>query len=506
MLTQLQNNNKRIAKNSLYLYLRMICTMSISFYTSRVVLNVLGVEDFGIYNVVGGIIVILSFFNGSLQSASTRYLTSAIGKSIEPKIKEMFCSILGIHFLLAALILLFGETIGLWFVTNKLMIPEERYIASLWVYQCSVITMIISVISVPYNALVIAYERMNAFAYMSIIEALLKLFIVFILLWFPADKLILYSILYLIVQIVIRIIYGIYCVKNFHFILGKPQWTSKSKELAMYAGWTSNGNLALIANNQGLNIILNIFFGPTVNAARGITNQVQSAVLVFVQNYQMALSPPIIKAYATNNIDYMHKLIVASSKFGYLIMILIIYPLFLLAPVILRVWLGVIPEHTVSFIRVILLVCLIAPLRQTMINAVHATGIIKKFQIYEGTVLLLVVPISYICLTFSEISPETVMLIYAFFEFIAQCVRIYIVLPLIKMSFVCYLREILIRPIIVTSVLSCTFFFMPKYDCMSYFHLLLYFIAIFIFGIVVVYSFGLTSNERHKLWFYIKNK
>lgn len=501
----IKKETQRIAKNSFYLYIRMLFTMSISFYTSRIILNTLGVEDFGVYNVVGGITAMFSFFNGSLQAASSRFLTFAIGKRIEKDIKETFSCVLGIHLLLALIILFLSETIGLWFVTNKLVIPQDRYTAALWVYQCSIITMIVSIISVPYNSLIIAHEKMNIFAYISIIESFFKLSIVLALLWIPFDKLITYSVLYLIIQIILRIIYSIYCAKHFQESLEKPRWDSKkSKELAIYAGWSSNGNLALIANNQGLNVLLNLFFGPIVNAARGLATQIQGAVLVFVQNYQMALSPPIIKAYATNDFNYMHKLLIASSKYGYLVMILIVYPLYFFTPLILKIWLGIVPEYTINFVRITLLVCLIAPLRQTMINAIHATGIIKKFQLYEGTTLLMVIPLSYIGLILFKISPEMVMIIYAFIEVIAQCIRTYIVLPLIKMSFSCYLKNVLIRPLLVTTILFITILFLPQNNDISY-QAFIYISSIILFDIFIILSLGLTSNERHLIFSYLKN-
>lgn len=240
-------DTQRIAKNSLFLYLRMLFTMGVSFYTSRVILNTLGVVDFGVYNVVGGVTVMLSFFNGSLQSASSRYLTFSIGKGNVDEVKKVFRSVLGVHLILALVLFVLCETVGLWFVLNKLIIPEERYDAALWVYQCSIIAMLVSVVSVPFNALVIAHEKMNVFAYISIVESTLKLSIVFLLLIIPYDKLISYSILFLLVQLMLRAIYTIYCSKNFVESREKPQWNSKlSKELIVYAGWASNGSLALL--------------------------------------------------------------------------------------------------------------------------------------------------------------------------------------------------------------------------------------------------------------------
>ena len=495
-------DTQRIAKNSLFLYLRMLFTMGVSFYTSRVILNTLGVVDFGVYNVVGGVTVMLSFFNGSLQSASSRYLTFSIGKGNVDEVKKVFRSVLGVHLILALVLFVLCETVGLWFVLNKLIIPEERYDAALWVYQCSIIAMLVSVVSVPFNALVIAHEKMNVFAYISIVESTLKLSIVFLLLIIPYDKLISYSILFLLVQLMLRAIYTIYCSKNFVESREKPQWNSKlSKELIVYAGWASNGSLALLANNQGINILLNMFFGPVVNAARGLTTQVQAAVLVFVQNYQMALSPPIIKAYATNDLQNMHKLVIASSKYGYLVMVLVVFPLFVFASVVLQLWLGTVPEYTISFVRITLLICLLAPLR----HAVHATGNIKRFQVYEGTTMLLVLPFSYIGLKMFDISPDSVMIIYGIIEALVQCIRFYIVLPLIKISFEEYFKKALMRPLLLTVSLFLLVFFLPSYDSLSV-DTFLCMVVVFMIEIFFLFFIGLSLGEREKILLLIRTK
>lgn len=499
-------DTQRIAKNSLFLYLRMLFTMGVSFYTSMVILNTLGVVDFGVYNVVGGVTVMLSFFNGSLQSASSRYLTFSIGKGNIDEVKKVFRSVLGVHLILALVLFVLCETVGLWFVLNKLIIPEERYGAALWVYQCSIIAMLVSVVSVPFNALVIAHEKMNAFAYISIVESALKLSIVFLLLIIPYDKLISYSILFLLVQLMLRAIYTIYCSKNFVESREKPQWNSKlSKELIVYAGWASNGSLALLANSQGINILLNMFFGPVVNAARGLTTQVQAAVLVFVQNYQMALSPPIIKAYATNDLQNMHKLVIASSKYGYLVMILVVFPLFVFAPVVLQLWLGSVPEYTISFVRITLLICLLAPLRQAMINAIHATGNIKRFQLYEGTTMLLVLPFSYVGLKMFGISPDSVMIIYGIIETFVQCIRFYIVLPLIKIPFEEYFKKALIRPLLLTASLFLMIFFLPTYDSLSV-DTFLCMAVVCMIEVLFIFFIGLSFSERKKILLLIRTK
>lgn len=437
-------NNKRIAKNTLMLYIRMLLTMGVSLYTSRVILKALGVEDFGIYNVVAGVITMLSFLTGSLGGASSRFITYALGRDDEENIKNVFSSILYLHIALAILVFIIGETIGLWFVCNKLVIPEERLNAALWVYHCSILTMMVSVISVPYNSLIIAHERMSAFAYISIIEVVLKLAVVFLLLYLPFDRLSTYAVLLLIIQVIIRLSYNLYCERHFTESKVRPKKdASLVKEMLSYTSWTLASGVAVVGYTQGLNILLNLFFGPIVNAARGLSVQVQSAIMNFVSNFQTAMRPQIIKSFAVNNLDYMHMLVVMSSKYGLLLMLFLTIPIIVCIHPILRIWLDVVPTHTDSFVIIMLVAGLIEPYKVALLNAIHATGDIKKFQIYESIFLLLVLPVAYIMLKCYHISPEMVMIIYLIIQFITQIVRMLIVLPKISMSIAFYSKKIL---------------------------------------------------------------
>lgn len=289
-------NNKRIAKNTLMLYIRMLFTMAVSLFTSRVVLNTLGVEDYGIQNVVGGVISMFTFINGGMVSSTQRYLNFEIVKGNADRLRSVFNTALQIHALIALVIIILGETVGLWFLLEKLVIPEERMTAAMWVYQCSIIACAVNILSVPYNADIIAHEKMSAFAYISILDVTLKLVIVYLLVVSPIDKLIAYAILTLLVQLLIRYVYTRYC--NKHFQESFVEWRFNKplfKEMLSFAGWSFLGNLAAILYTQGLNMMLNIFFGPVVNAARGIAVQVQSAVHQFVSGFQTALNPQITK-------------------------------------------------------------------------------------------------------------------------------------------------------------------------------------------------------------------
>lgn len=453
-MTDTSANNNRIAKNTLLLYIRMFFMLLISLYTSRVVLSTLGIVDYGINNVVGGVITMLGFLTGSLSAASSRYITYDLGKGDMIALKKTFGNILSIHYILAAIVLVLGETLGLWFMSTQLQIPPEREIAAMWVYQFSILSFILAVINVPYNATIIAHEKMSAFAYISIADAILKLLIVYLLVIIPYDKLIIYVILYFCIQAFDRIIYGIYCSRHFEETHTRLRYDgSLFREIFAFAGWTMNGNLAAIGYTQGLNILLNIFFGPTVNAARGIAVQVQGVCQQFCNNFQMALNPQLTKNYAQGDFDNMHRLLVKSSKFSFYILFFIVLPLMFKAEFVLKLWLGIVPEHTVTFLRLILIVGLLYTLSNPIIVSVHATGKLKKFQLIEGTMLLTIVPIAYILLKFFGIRPEYVFVVHIAVELCTQYARLRIVLPMINMKLGDYVRSVL-KPIAFVVFLS----------------------------------------------------
>lgn len=453
-MTDTSANNNRIAKNTLLLYIRMFFMLLISLYTSRVVLSTLGIVDYGINNVVGGVITMLGFLTSSLGGASSRYITYNLGKGDMTVMKKTFGNILSIHFILAAIVLVIGETVGLWFMSTQLQIPPERETAALCVYQFSIFSSVLAVISVPYNATIIAHEKMSAFAYISIADAILKLLIVYLLVIIPYDKLIIYAILYFCIQAFDRIVYGVYCSRHFAETHTRLRYDGKLfREIFTFAGWTMNGNLAVIGYTQGLNILLNIFFGPAVNAARGIAVQVQGVCQQFCSNFQMALNPQLTKNYAQGDLDNMHRLLVKSSKFSFYILFFIVLPLMFKAEFVLKLWLGIVPEHTVTFLRLILIVGLLYTLSNPIIVSVHATGKLKKFQLIEGTMLLTIVPIAYILLKFFGIRPEYVFVVHIVVELCTQYARLRIVLPMIDMKLEDYFQSV-IKPILLVVILS----------------------------------------------------
>lgn len=438
-------NNQRIAKNTLLLYFRMLFMMAVSLYTSRVVLNTLGIEDFGIYSVVGGITTMFSFLNSAMSSSTQRYMTFALGKGEILQLRKVFQMSLNIHWLIALLMLILGETIGLWFLKEKMVIPLERQDAAFWVYQFSVATMIIMIISVPYNAAIIAHEKMSAFAYISVMEVLLRLGIVYLLYFTRSDKLIFYVALLFATQLLLRIIYGFYCKQNFEETHYEWRWDKNLfKEMLGFAGWNLWGGLAGVFFTQGLNILLNIFFGPAVNAARGIAVLVQGAVAQFSSNFQTALNPQITKSYAKGDLVYMRSLIFRSSKFSFLLLATISFPIFIQADILLSTWLGVVPDYTVTFVRLMLCITVIDAMAGAFMVAAQSTGRIRIYQSVIGGILLAIVPVSYIVLKLGA-APWSVFLVHLCICIIAFIVRLYIVHSMICLSLRSYLCEVLLR-------------------------------------------------------------
>lgn len=450
MSTQSQDNNKRIAKNTLLLYVRMMFMMAVALYTSRVVLNTLGVEDYGIYNVVGGVVAMFGFINGSMSSATQRYITFALGKGDMDRLKTVFSTTLQIHMLIAALIVILGETVGLWFLYNKMQIPPDRMDAAFWVLQCSIVASVVMIVSVPYNADIIAHEKMSAFAYISILEAVLKLAIVYMLLFFSLDKLVLYAILILAVQLLIQFCYMYYCSRHFPETIYRRVWDkSLFKEMTSFAAWSIFGNLSGVLYTQGLNMMLNVFFGPVVNAARGIAVQVQNAIQQFVGNFQMALNPQITKTYARGEHEQMHTLMFRSARFSYYLLFFLSLPVLFETELILRVWLKTVPENTVIFLRLMICTSLIYTLSNPLIIANQATGKVKKYQAVCGTTLIMILPISYVCLRLG-MPAYSVFIVHFVMESLCHIARMTMLRPLIGVRIRDYVRHIHVYVVSVT--------------------------------------------------------
>lgn len=447
------SSNKRIAKNTLLLYARMLFLLVVSLYTSRIVLATLGIDDFGIYNVVGGIVTMFTFLNAAMGNSSHRFITFALGKGDIKELKRIVGATCLIHWILAGFILVLAETVGLWFLHNKMVIPAERMVAAEWVYQFSIISCIVNIISVPYNALIIAHEKMGAFAFISILDAVLKLLIVFLIQHVGGDKLILYAALILGVSVLDRFIYQIYCRKKFeeakHIRFSR---FVQLKDMTSFAGWSLVGNFAYIGYTQGLNILLNMFFGPAVNAARGIAVQVQGAVKGFVTNFQTAVNPQIVKSYAQGDFGRLHTLVYSGSKFSFYLLLCMVLPISIEAKTLLGLWLKEVPDFAVIFTILTLLILLVEPLTGPIDRANMATGKIKSYQILEGGSLILILPIAYVVLKLGG-APYTVFIVQMVTMYLVQILRLFVVCHKIKMSKLEYIKRVLI-PIICVSISS----------------------------------------------------
>ncbi|WP_437920451.1 hypothetical protein [Sphingobacterium sp. LRF_L2] len=439
------STNTRIAKNTFALYLQMLFSMLVGLYTSRVILNVLGVEDFGIFNVIGGVVAMFGILNSAMSSSTSRFITFELGHENLSRQHDVFSTALVIHFALALSVVMIAEPVGLWFLENHLTIPVARMDAAIWVFHASLFIVFFSILNVPFSAAIIAHEKMGAFAYFSILDISLKLAIVYILQIIDFDKLKIYAALLLCTQLVLQTITFFYCIRNFPEVRGKLTWKKDAaKEMSSFAGWSMFGDSAVLMFTQGLNILLNMFFGAPVNAARGIATQVQSVVTRFIGGFQTALNPQIIKSYAANDLIYMHKLIYASSKFSFFLLLILSLPVFFEAEQLLVWWLKIVPDHTVNFVRIMLLISLVDSLANPLIFSAKATGKIKKYQAVLGTLLLLVVPISYLFLWLGY-PPESVFVVHLVVTVIGQIVRVVLIKPMINFRLKDYMQFVVFK-------------------------------------------------------------
>lgn len=397
MPNQISNNNTRIAKNTLLLYFRMLFTMAVSLYTSRVVLNTLGVENFGVYNVVGGIVSMLGFFNSSMATSTQRFLNYEMGRNNGNGLREVFVNALNAHYLIGIITVIGLETVGLWFVYNKLNVPLGQFESALWVFHCSVLSLFVSIISTPYNAAIIANERMGVYAYYSIIEVVLKLLIVYLLVVIPYNKLIMYGLLTLTVSVVMRILYNVYCVKNFAECKYKWSWNIQlMKKMFFFSSWMLFGCISDILSKQGVNVLINVFFGPVFNAARAIAVQVQAAVNNFVANFMAAVSPQIIKSYSAGEVQRMHRLVFSSSKLSFYLLFVLTTPVLIYTDLILQLWLKQVPEYCVLFTRLVLVELLISSAYVPIAQINQASGKIRNYQMTISIIFVVNFALTYI--------------------------------------------------------------------------------------------------------------
>ena len=449
------SSKKTIAKNTVLLYIRTFIVMIVALWTSRIILQSLGAVDYGVYSAVGGLVSMFSVLTGSMSAAISRYITFELGTGNEVRLKQVFGASVAVQLLFIAVIVLLGETIGLWFLNSKMTIPADRMVAANWVYQCTILIFCFNLLSVPYNAELIAHEHMGTYAYVSVADNVLRLCIAYLIFVSPIDRLIFYSVLMALLSIGVRIFYQLYCTVKFSECRSVSLKVHKSVfgGLANFAGWNMLGEISSICSNQGIGVVLNLFFGPLINAAYGVASQVNGAVNAFAGNFTTALSPSITKSYAVGDSAYVKDLVLKGAKYSYFLLFIIVLPLLIETEMVMNIWLKNVPEHTVVFVRLMLVYSLITIWSQTIIRAVQATGNIKRYQIIVSTVSLMSLPIAYIVLKLG-CPPYTAIVSVVAIAVLTLFVRLFIVKPLIDVSFRDFVTVVLLRCVSVSVVAS----------------------------------------------------
>lgn len=490
-------NNKRIAKNTAMLYIRMLFLMFINLYTSRIILNSLGIEDYGIYNVVGGFVAMFSMISTSLAGAISRYLTFSLAKDSKERLREVFSTSLIIQFALCLLLVLIAETLGIWFLNTQMDIPDSRLLAANWVFQISILTTLINLISIPYNSLIIAHERMSAFAYIGIYEGVAKLIIALVTPLSSHDLLIFFAVLMCLLSVSVRMLYGYYCKKNFKESKFKLVFDKVLlKDMFGFAGWNFIGTTSGVLRNQGINILINVFCGPAVNAARGIAVQVESAIYGFSTNFTTAVRPQITKLYAIGEKASYENLLIKATKFSFYILMIICIPVIFNANFIINKWLVDVPPYTVEFVCIILLLMLIDTYSVILIHLLLATGNIKKYQILVGSIQLLNFPLAYILLKLG-FNPVSTVASVIFVSIVCLFARLYMLKKMVQFP----VKEFFIRVILRTAIVFvlCIAIATP----LKYIHIANEWLQFIVDSIIIVIIcltnitvFGLTKSEK----------
>lgn len=507
MINTLHHDNKRIAKNTLYLYLRSIFVLAITVFTSRIILDVLGVEDYGIYNVVGGFVAMFSMLSGTLVAASQRFIAFELGKA-NPELKRVFSTTVSVHIFLALLILILLETIGQWFLNFKMNVSADRIVAANWVYQCSVFTFCANLVSIPYNATIIAYEKMSVFAYISILEVIVKLVSVYGLYVISLDSLKVYAVFMMIIAIFLCLINIFYCYRRipdcyYDFSLHKQTFI----QILNFSGWNFVGSVASNLNGHGINILINIFFGVTLNAARGVAAQVDHAINTFVSNFLMAITPQITKSYAAKDFIYVNKVIITGTKFSSFLLFIIGLPICLNAEFILRIWLKEVPLYAAEFVRLGILYTMCQTLSQCIYRTMLASGNIKKYQIVVGGISILAFPLAYFFFSagYSVTWGYWSMIFFSIICLIARLGLLCEILPIFS------LKKFLIDAILpifvsVLPVILLVYCIHKKIECVTIYTFIIETLECLFITTIFIWIFGFTHIERQKCINILKDK
>ncbi|MDR0812195.1 MAG: oligosaccharide flippase family protein [Paludibacter sp.] len=445
-----RENTKRIAKNTVFLYLRTLFTVIIGLYTSRVILNVLGVSDYGTYTLVGGFVAVFSTVAGVFPAAIQRFLTYELGKNNQERLKRVFSTSINIQVALALVMFVVAEIAGVWWLNNKINIPAERMTAAYWVFQFSLLNYMLGLMNMPYIAVITAHEHFKTFALVGLLDAVFKLCAVLLLMVLPADKLVAYSVLVLCFSFIIRIIYNVYCRK--HFTETKYKYVYDKgllKEMLSLVGWNFFGSTAQAASRHGVTIVLNLFFGTVVNAAQGIAVQVNGTISTFIYNFMTALNPQITKSYASGEHQYMFSLVQQGARFSFYLLLFLSLPVLLETEYILTIWLKITPPaHSVNFVRLMLIGSLLGSLANTFYTVMMATGKIKKYQIWVSSLQMLILPVVYVALKFGS-TPEMAMLISIIIGHLSFFVQLFLLSRSVGLSVGFFLKKVYVNVLIV---------------------------------------------------------
>lgn len=489
--------NKRVVKNTIFLYIRTFVSMLISLYTSRKILEALGVSDFGIYNVVGGVITMLTFLNGSMSVATQRFLTVELGKKERGNYNRIFNMTVLIHIGLAALVLIAAETAGLWFVNTYLNIPVERMTAANWVYQASVFSTILGILQTPYHASIVSHEHMHIYAYVGLGESFGKLFLVFLLIVYPYDRLVFWGFIMFFFQFLMAIIYRVYCIRQFPECKLRLKWDSSVfSSMLKFTGWNMFGTVSWLLKDQGVNILMNMFGGPVANAARGVSCQISGAVQGLTGGFQSAVNPQLTKGYVANDSEATCRLLCESSKISYFLLFIIALPVILEADFILNLWLVEVPPMASLFTRIIIIESLLSALGGPMITSLMATGNIKWYQIVVGSSLLLIVPVAYVFLKLG-FPIETALVVSALFILLGDFLRVIFCKKQLGLSLRLFGFKVIL-PIIIVTVLSLVLPLFIHYKMSEgWCRLIVSTVVSCVIVAVLIYTIGLTATERN---------
>ena len=485
----------------------MLFSLLVSLYTSRVVLNTLGVEDYGIYNVVGGVVAMMGLLNGAMATSVQRFMNFELGVGNHEKLRQTFSMSLNIYAMFALAFVILAETVGVWFLNTHLLIPQERLSAANYVFQFSIFGTVISLMSNPYNAAIVAHERMDIYAYTSIFAVLVKLGIVFLLLVIPFDKLIGYGLFLTCASCLVTLVYYIFCKRHFAECRYSLYWNkSLFKKLFSYFSWNLFGSAAGLIKTEGLNILLNMFFNPVVNAARGIACTINNVLMQFFNNFYTAVQPQIVKYYAQGDTASMLDLVFKSTKYSFFLCLIVSLPVLIEAPYMIHLWLGQVPEYTVIFTRLIVVISVVDALASPIMTAAHATGKIKLYQFVVGVITILNIPISYCVLKYVHTDAVTVYAVSLTLAVVAFVVRLWIVKRLVDFSMRLYFRTVILRILLLATLSVPLPLWLHSVMEEGFASCVAVVVVSVVSSCIFIYALGMNSSERTVVMNVVRNR